>query len=155
MQSGVFANRLIGMILAVSMLTPSWIGGTCCCFRKLTQKSGACCAARESLAKAAVTQKSCCAKRAASRTVASASDQQTAQCHPVSPCRCRPNIDAAPVIAVRQFELKSSAQVVIPAIAVADQLTQPQPSMHGPSVARPGAPPDAPARCALLCRWLA
>ena len=154
MQSGVLANRLIGMILAVSMLTPSWIGGTCCCFRKLAQRSGACCAAKE-LAKAAPAKKSCCANRAASKSAPSLSDQQTPECHPVSPCRCRPKVDSAPVIALRQFELKSSAQNVIPAIAIVDQLTPSQPSMHWQMVVRPGAPPDAPARCALLCRWLA
>lgn len=155
MQSGVLANRLIGMILAVSMLTPSWIGGTCCCFRKLTQKSGACCAAKASLAKAAPAKKSCCANRGVSKSAPSLSDQQTPECHPVSPCRCRPKVDSAPVISLRQFELKSSAQDAIPAFAVVDQLTPPQPSMAWQRAVRPGAPPDAPARCALLCRWLA
>lgn len=149
MQSGVFANRLIGIILTVSMLTPSWIGGTCCCFQKLIRKSGSCCATKASHAKPA--RKACCANRSAAPSLA---NQQTNECHPVSPCRCHHKAENATVVTSRQFELKQTTQWAIPTTPIL--LSMP---LHLPTrwqaVTRPGAPPDAPARCALLCRWLA
>jgi len=153
MQSGVLANRLIGIILTVSMLTPSWIGGTCCCFQKLIRKSGSCCAAKTSVAKPSSARKACCANRPASPAL-SLADQQTKECHPVSPCRCRHKAENVTVVASRQFELKQATQWVTPATPIT--LAMPLHSVTRWQVAtRPGAPPDAPTRCALLCRWLA
>lgn len=143
MQSGVIANRFIGVILAVSMLTPAWMGGSCCCFRKLVA-AGACCSAKSAVSR---PQKSCCARRVVA--------QSAPQYHPISPCRCHTKVNGSVAVVIRQPGFTTHIQYSIPVVAIHGLWNSAAPSFQPNRLFRPGLPPDAPARCALLCRWLA
>ena len=155
MQSGVLANRLIGLLLAVTMLCPSWLCGNCCCSRRVIARNlAACCQSKVDSAAETKPQKACCAKRA---LVVKSAASERPDCHPVSPCRCRTSVEAVAVTgSVRSSELTS--QIVPMAIPgwIAAMLGNDLPS-NVASLPRndPGDPPSPLERCAQLCRWLA
>ena len=156
MSSGLLANRLIGLFLAVTMLCPSWMGGNCCCSRKLlTKPAGACCQTKssESAAHTKTVKKPCCAARAVAAKSVVATESE---CRPISPCRCRTQVDSVAVSgAVRPVELTTHHYLAVPTRAV-DCLSSNQQAMLLRSCSHKlGDPPDAAERCAQLSRWLA
>ena len=155
MQSGVLANRLIGLLLAVTMLCPSWLWGNCCCSRRaIARNLAGCCQSKPDSVAETKPQKSCCAKRA---LVVKSAASERPDCHPVSPCRCRTSVEAVAVTtSVRSAELTS--QIIPMAIPgrIAASLGNVLPS--NPASLPPndrGDPPSPLERCARLCRWLA
>ena len=155
MQSGLLAHRLIGLLLAVTMLCPSWLCGNCCCSRRAIAKNlAACCQSKADSAAETTPKKSCCAKRA---LVVKSAASERPDCHPVSPCRCRTSVDAVFVTgSVRSTELTSQlVHMAVPgriAVSLGSDLPSNPTSLHRND---PGDPPSPLERCAQLCRWLA
>ncbi|MBS0204076.1 MAG: hypothetical protein JSS49_14315 [Planctomycetes bacterium] len=149
MPSGLFANRLIGLLLAVTMMWPTWMWGNCCCSRQaVLQTARRCCSA--AVARPAA-MKPCCAARRAITKVSTGS----AELQPVSCCRCKTRVDSIAVSNLRGTELTT----VISLLAIPDRITPVQQdrllSVLMVRSQTPGDPPDPQDRCARLCRWLA
>ena len=156
MQSGRFVNRLIGMLLVVTLMCPSWLWGNCCCSRRAVARNhAACCpSSPDSGVKTKSTAKPCCAARVA---VVKTATPERPDCRPVSPCRCRMPVDSVVVLnSVRTSELTSQ---IVP-IAIPERFAGipdhdlPCGLASSPSK-DPSDPPSPSERCARLCRWLA
>ncbi len=149
MPSGFLANRLIGALLAVALLCPSWMWGSCCCTRKALAKTSGTSQTRTEVRSQA--KKSCCAARAMSPK----SDRSEYDSD--SPCRCRIQVKSVALSgSVRTLELTTHINYFVIAERASRVLVGALPSNQQSlrSIER-GDPPDPLERCAQLCRWLA
>jgi len=158
MRTGLISHRLIGVLLAITTLCPSWISAPCCCTQKtLVKSSPAACCSQASKGMAAVSTKpkrACCAARA---IVATAEPQDPVAVRPVSSCCCRLHLNAATVSnLVRPVELTISP-CDVPVANSRPEILPVRPGFDLVQVSggESDEPPDPSERCARLCRWLA
>ncbi len=158
MRTGLLSSRLIGLLLAITTLYPSWISGPCCCtqtsFAKLSP--AACCSRMATgMAAAAIKpKKGCCAARA---VVANAEPIRPNAVRPVSNCCCRQHLKSSAVTRlVRSVELTTPpGDFPIADVRQAVPSVNPQSDPKWNVTGDPDEPPDPSERCALLRRWLA
>lgn len=158
MRTGLVFYRLIGLLLAITTLCPSWISGPCCCTQtsSATRSAAACCS-KSFPGKPVVSAKPkrpCCAARS---VVANAQSDLPIAVRPISSCRCRLHLSSAAVSSlVRPVELTTTpCDVPVAESRQGDSLVDLQSDPKWNVTGDPDEPPDPSERCALLCRWLA